>query len=77
MTYEVILSAAADRDLNDLPASLLSSLRTTHFPRIGAIPAIWADRRKAVSLASSDTISARDEDAASCTKSWMASGSSW
>ena len=38
MTYEVILSAAADRDLNDLPASLLSSLRTTHFPRIGANP---------------------------------------
>ena len=38
MTYEVVLSTAAQRDLNDLPLNLLSTLRTTHFPRMAANP---------------------------------------
>lgn len=38
MTYEVVLSSAAERDLDDLPANLLSALRITHFPRIAANP---------------------------------------
>ena len=38
MTYEVVLSTAAQRDLDALPPNLLSSLRTTHFPRIASHP---------------------------------------
>jgi mRNA-degrading endonuclease RelE of RelBE toxin-antitoxin system len=38
MTYEVVLSPAAQRDLDALPANLLVSLRNNHFPRIGANP---------------------------------------
>ena len=38
MTYEVVLSSAAERDLDDLPSNLLSTLRATHFPRIAANP---------------------------------------
>lgn len=38
MASEVILSSAAQRDLDDLPSPLLSSLGSTHFPRIGAQP---------------------------------------
>ena len=38
MTYEVVLSSAAERDLDDLHANLLSTLRTTHFPRIAENP---------------------------------------
>jgi mRNA-degrading endonuclease RelE of RelBE toxin-antitoxin system len=36
MTYEVVLSPAAQRDLDALPSNLLASLRSTHLPRIGA-----------------------------------------
>lgn len=38
MTYEVVLSLAAQRDLDTLPPSLLSALQTNHFPRIAASP---------------------------------------
>jgi mRNA-degrading endonuclease RelE of RelBE toxin-antitoxin system len=38
MTYEVVISSAAQRDLDGLPQNLLSALRTTHFPRIAANP---------------------------------------
>jgi len=38
MTYEVVLSPAAQRDLDALPANLLASLRYTHIPRIAANP---------------------------------------
>jgi mRNA-degrading endonuclease RelE of RelBE toxin-antitoxin system len=38
MTYEVVLSSWAKRDLDDLPSSLLASLRDIHFPRIAANP---------------------------------------
>ena len=38
MTYEVVLSSAAQRDLDDLPPDLLSALQTTHFPRIASHP---------------------------------------
>ena len=38
MTYEVVLSTAAQRDLNALPPTFLSTLQKTHFPRIAAQP---------------------------------------
>jgi mRNA-degrading endonuclease RelE of RelBE toxin-antitoxin system len=38
MTYEVVLSSGAQRDLDGLPSNLLSTLRATHFPRVAANP---------------------------------------
>jgi len=38
MTYEVVLSSAAQRDLDTLPLNLLSALHATHFRRIAADP---------------------------------------
>jgi mRNA-degrading endonuclease RelE of RelBE toxin-antitoxin system len=38
MTYEVVLSVAAQRDLDGLPPNLLSDLQIMHFSRIGANP---------------------------------------
>ena len=46
MTYEVLLSSAAQRDLDSLSPDLLSALQNTHFPRIGAQPRTVGRRKK-------------------------------
>jgi mRNA-degrading endonuclease RelE of RelBE toxin-antitoxin system len=38
MSYEVVLSSAAQRDLDALPPNLLTALQTAHLPRIAADP---------------------------------------
>lgn len=46
MTYEVVLSTGAQRDLDALPPNLLSALHKTHFPRIAAQPRVVGRPKK-------------------------------